>query len=106
MAAGPLHATLVANTVSTLTLDLADPAPEVLSTATPKKAQVEVLNVTGTAEVYFTVDGTTPTVGGNTCFVLPAAMCALTVDDGTPGPTSTVKLISSGTPKISVRAAS
>lgn len=33
-----------------------------------------------------------------------AAKVALEVDDETPGPTSVVKLISSGTPKVSVRA--
>ena len=105
MTAGPLHATLVANTVTTLTLDLPDPAPENLSFATPKKPLVGVLNVNGAAEVYFTTDGTTPTVGGSGCHVLPATISALTVDDGTPGPTSVVKLISVGTPKVSVRAA-
>jgi hypothetical protein len=105
MAAGPLHATLVANTVTTLTLDLVDPRPDNLSFATPKQPRVGVLNLTGTAEVYFTTDGSTPTVGGNACHVLPAVISALEVNDETPGPTSTVKLISTGTPKVSVRAA-
>jgi hypothetical protein len=105
MAAGPLHATLVANSVTTLTLDLPDPVGDIRSFATAPVAQVEVLNVAGGGEVFFTTDGSTPTVGGNACYVLPAAICALTVTDGTPGATSTVKLISSGTPRVSVRAA-
>lgn len=105
MAAGPLHATLVADVVTTLTLNLPDPAGDVRSFATPPVAQVEILSLAGGAEVYFTTDGSTPTVGGNACYVLPAVICALTVNDGTPGPTSTVKLISAGTPRVSVRAA-
>lgn len=104
MAAGPLHATLVANVVTTLTLDLPDPAPEALSTATPKRARVGVLSVSGGAEVYFTTSGVVPTVGGDGCHVLPAVISALEVDDETPGPTSVIKLISAGTPKVSVRA--
>jgi hypothetical protein len=104
MAAGPLHATLVADTVTTLTLDLVDPRPDNLSFATPARPRVGVLSVTGTAKIYFTTDGTTPTVGGNACHILPAVISALEVDDGTPGPTSVIKLISSGTPEVSVRA--
>lgn len=104
MAAGPLHTTLVADTVTTLTLDVADPRPDNLSFGTPAKPQVGVLNVTGTAEVYFTTDGTTPTVGGNACHILPAVISALTVNDETPGSTSVIKLISAGTPRVSVRA--
>ncbi len=104
MAVGPLHATLVANTVTPLTLDVADPRPENLSFATPPRPRVGVVNVSGTAEVYFTTNGTDPTVGGAGCHVLPAAISALDVYDETPGPTSVVKLISVGTPKVSVRA--
>lgn len=104
MAAGPLHATLVADTVTSLTVDVADPRPDNLSFATPARPRVGVLNVSGGAEVYFTTDGTDPTVGGAGCHVLPAVISSLEVDDGTPGPTSVVKLISVGTPKVSVRA--
>lgn len=106
MAAGPLHATLVASTVTTLTLDVADPRSDNLSFATQTRPRVGVINLTGTAEVYFTTDGTAPTVGGNGCHVLPATISAVEVDDLTAGPTSVIKLISSGTPKISVRAVS
>lgn len=105
MAAGPLHATLVASTVTTLTLDLVDPVADLASFETPAGPRVEVLNVDGAAEVYFTTDGTTePTVGGNGCHVLPAAIGAVEVADRTAGATSVIKLISSGTPKVSVRA--
>jgi hypothetical protein len=97
------HATLVANIVTTLTLTAPDPQADLVSFAAPRPARIEVLNVSGTAKVYFTVDGSTPTVGGANCMLLPAAVCALTVADETPGPTSTVKLISSGTPDVSVR---
>lgn len=88
-----VHATLTASTVDTATLT----APNVPS--------VTVVNRTGTAEIYFTISSTAagavaPTVGGANCFVLPAAICSLTV------PISSgqvvVSLISSGTMAYSV----
>ena len=88
------HATLVADTVTTLTFT---------ETASPPPANIEVTNVTGTAAVYFTVDGTTPTVGGTNCQVIPAAIGSLAVSEESGGSTFTVKLRSSGTPGVSVR---
>lgn len=89
MTASPAHVTLVANTVSTVTLD-------------GNYNQVEVLNVDGAAAIYFTVDGADPTVEGNGCHVLPAAIGGLTADAPAYAP-PVVKLISIGTPKVSVR---
>lgn len=89
MAASPQHATLVASTVTTLTFDEA-------------YRRVEVLNVDGTAEVYVTTTGTAPTVGGTGCHVLPAAISSVEIPVRTWGGT-VVKLISAGTPKVSVR---
>lgn len=86
------HVTLVADTVATVTL-------------TTNAGSIEVVNRTGTAEVYFTTDETTPTVEGDDTHVLPAAICAVTVADETGGKNSVIKLISAGTPKVSVRAA-
>ncbi len=85
------HQTLVAATVATVNL-------------TTNGSRIEVVNRSGTAEVYFTTDGSTPTVGGNDCHVLPAAIGAVEVADDTAGANSVVKLISSGTPAVSVRA--
>ena len=62
---------------------------------------VEVVSHDGAAAVYFTVDGSTPTVAGAGCWVIPAAPSALSVDVPTAGGT-VVKLISSGTPRVSV----
>ncbi len=104
MAAGPLHWTLSAATVKTLTLDLVDPKQGNLSFGDPVKPRVEVTNVDGAAAVYFTTNGADPTVGGDGCHVLPAAIGAVEVNDETPGATSVIKLISAGTPKVSVRA--
>lgn len=64
---------------------------------------VEVVNIDGTAAVYFTVDGTTPTVEGDNTIALAAV-----AGDSALVPTGatesiTVKAISSGTPTISVR---
>lgn len=97
------HATLVAATVSTQTLALVDPVGDLTSFATPPRAKVGVMNRSGTAAVYFTTDGSTPTVGGANCYALPAALCELVVADETPGATTVVKLISAGTPDVSVR---
>lgn len=66
---------------------------------------VEVLSHDGAAAVYFTVSGGTATVAGQDCWMVPAAAGAITVDVGTAGDT-VVKLISAGTPKVSVSKAS
>ncbi|MEV5211339.1 hypothetical protein AB0K35_28085 [Micromonospora sp. NPDC053740] len=83
------HATLVANTVTTLTF-------------TTNGAKVEVLNVDGAAEVYFRTDGANPTVGGANCHPLPAAVNSCEAADESTGDT-VVRLISAGTPRVSVR---
>lgn len=81
-----VHETLVASTADSVTF-------------TDDITEVEVLNRDGAAEIYFTVDGSTPTVGGENCRVLPAAIggLELRVEHG-----DVVKLISSGTPTYSV----
>lgn len=93
MAGNPQHATLVATVVTTLTFDR-------------DFARIDVLNVDGTAAVYFTVDGTTPVVGATGTFVLPAAITNIELSPRNEGAAHTgvtvVKLISSGTPKVSV----
>lgn len=90
------HGTLVANTVT------------VVAVPDMEFSNVEVVNRDGLAEIYFKVypagdSSPDPTVGGNDCEVLPASMNALSVDTPAPGVFS-VKLISAGTPKYSVRA--
>lgn len=65
-------------------------------------SMARVVNMDGTAEVYFTVDGTTPTVGGDNCIALPAAIGSVEVKEEISGD-AVVKLISAGTPKVSVR---
>lgn len=67
--------------------------------------RVRVVNLTGDAIIYFTLDGSTPTVGGVATYVLPAAIS----NDEEPVPDSkasnaVVKLISAGTPTYSVLA--
>lgn len=89
MAGSPQHATLVAATVATLTFDY-------------DAGEVEVLNVDGAAAVYVRTDGTDPTVAGTGCDVLPAAIGYARLKVRTDGNT-VVKLISSGTPKVSVK---
>ena len=86
--ADPQHATLVASTVKTITLAV-------------DANKVNICNVDGSAEVYITVDGTTPSIGGDGAWVLPAAIGDLELEVTGPGNT-VVKLISAGTPKVSV----
>jgi hypothetical protein len=85
------HVTLVADTVATVNL-------------ATNAARIEVVNVDGVAAVYFTTDDSVPTVAGDNTHVLPAAIGAVEVPDETAGQDSVIKLISAGTPKVSVRA--
>ena len=88
--ANPQHFTLVANTAKTFTLD-AD------------FNSVEVTNVSGTAAVYFAI-GSDAAIGvqADGCEVIPAAIGSLTVKVRTSGNT-VVKVISAGTPQVSVK---
>ncbi|MEV5819292.1 hypothetical protein AB0L22_08965 [Micromonospora haikouensis] len=65
--------------------------------------RIEVLNRDGSAEVFFTTDGTDPAIAADGCHVLPAAIGAVEVADQTSGTNSLVKLISAGSPAVSVR---
>ncbi len=91
------HGTLVAATVATVVVTASRATGAINQIGLPG---IEVVNRSGSAEIYFTVDGSTPTVGGEDCHVLPAAICAMSVPGV--GSTVTVKLISSGTPTYSV----
>lgn len=62
---------------------------------------IEVLNRDGAAEIFFTVDGTEPTIEGDDMYVLPAAIGSMVVQSPGAGDT-VVKLRSVGTPKYSV----
>lgn len=89
------HKTLTANVVDSVTLDL------VGSLGTPR---VEVMN-RGTADpISFTVDGSTPTVLGDNCYVVPAGG-ALQVSL-TPAASGAVKLIAASAVAYSVTEAS
>lgn len=84
------HSALTAATIDTVTVT----APQV---------EVCLTNRTGADEIYFTIDGTAPTVGGQNCFVLPAAICSRTIQKNAFGATvAVVKLISAGTDSYSV----
>jgi hypothetical protein len=83
------HAQLVAATIDTVTLD-------------SDYARVEVINRDGTAEIFFTVDGGDPTVLGDNTHVVPASISKTTVHAFKKA-TTVVRLISSGTPKYTVR---
>lgn len=90
MAASPQHATLVAATVATMTFDLDFP-------------EIEVTNVDGTDIIYFRCGSTAPTVAGAGSYVVPAIEGAtVRMRPQTSGAT-VVKIISAGTPKVSVR---
>lgn len=82
------HVTLTATVVATVEMD----APY---------ETTEIVNRDGTAEVYFTRDGSTPTVGGDNTEVLPAAICGIVLPYDS-DEADVVKMISAGTPKVSV----
>lgn len=90
------HVTLTAATVATTTLTGHD------------YGSVEVVNVTGTAPVYLSYDGSAappnPAVAGNDFDVLPAAAGATTTIHRTSAAAMVVKAISAGTPSIAYRA--
>lgn len=89
--------TLVAATVATVTLD-------------QPYETITVFNRSGTAEIYFRLDGVNPTVAGDDCFIVPAAITqeseqgitsiAQSASGAVTG--SKVLLISSGTPTYTV----
>ena len=79
------HATLVGSTVDTVKLQ--DPT-----------SSVEVVNRDAALTIYFTVDGTDPTVAGDDTIVLPPSAVHHWL-----APTDTVKLISSGAAAYSVQ---
>jgi len=83
------HATLIATTVDSVTI-------------TEKRFDaVEVTNRDGAAEIYYTIDGSTPAVGADNTWVLPAAVSSRVHDAAGDGNVK-VELISAGTPKYSV----
>jgi hypothetical protein len=79
------HATLGAATVDTV---------NVSSTHT-----VEVLN-RGAADIYFTIDGSVPTVGGDDTYIAPAGQPVVVTTDESR--ITVVKLISASNPAYSV----
>lgn len=88
VAARSKYGTLAANTVKTETLDMRYP-------------KVEVVNRDATAEIFFTVDGSSPTVEGDGTYFLLGGQSLLIPVQTSMDPT-VVKLISTGTPKYAV----
>lgn len=81
------HGTLTASTVATVALDGGN--------------NVEVVN-RGTVDIFARTDGTNPTVGGaDDDYVIPAGGYLSIPDEDSSSSTTTVKLISSGTPGYS-----
>lgn len=91
------HGTLTAATVATVSVG-ADVVDNWKAATT-----IEVLNRSGSAEIFFTLDGSAPTVAGPNTYIVPAAIGSVMVDVTLDGPV-TVKLISTGTPTYSVLA--
>lgn len=65
---------------------------------------VRVYNDSGTTAIFFTTDGTVPTVNGSNCYRVPATAGASTSVDVTGVSPTLVKLISSGASTYSVQA--
>lgn len=82
------HLTLVAGQVTTVGLET-------------NGARVEVFN-RGVDDVWFTTDNSTPAVDTDDVHIVSGGS-AVEVDDETSGQNTVVKLLSAGTPKVSVR---
>lgn len=67
-------------------------------TFTDRTFRVRLWSADGASEIWYTTDGSTPTVGGKNCNYLPAAVS----NDEVPLEGSAVKLISAGTPSYVV----
>lgn len=65
-------------------------------------AEVEVLNLNGAGIIYFTVDGSAPTVAGKHCHLVPAAAGAGKRVNVRGAGLTTVKLISAAAASYSV----
>ncbi len=83
------HVTLTANVPTTITLEA-------------NAGRIEVFN-RGTDDVWFTTDDTIPAADADDVHIVSGGS-AVEVDDETAGKNSVIKLISAGTPKVSVRA--
>lgn len=96
MATHTVAAGAIGTAAFTLTADTVD-------TVTFTGTSLDVVEIVsdGTAAVWYSLDGSTPTVGGANCYYIPAAV-------GTdlrkpPSNATVVKLISSGTPLLRVQ---
>lgn len=91
MAGGsPQHATLVAATIAPVSIDL-------------DFDLIEVMNVSGTATIYFTTDGTAPVALATGTFAVPAVAGAVVRAPAPQGNPTLVRLLSTGTPVVMVR---
>lgn len=64
---------------------------------------IQVLNRTGTAEIFVTVDGENPTTDGDDVDIVPSAIAVLDLTSRS-GVDTTVKLLSAGAQKYTVKA--
>lgn len=90
MAAKRKYGTLVADTVTTVTL-------------TQPGQRIGVMNLSGTARITFTINGATPTTtigSADDQWIVPAVIGQVTVTDETTA--GVIKLISTGTPEFAV----
>lgn len=87
-----VHGTLVANTMTTVTL-----------TANHNEVEVIHRGGAGAADIFFTVDGANPTVNGEDTDVAPNGVGQRTQVGAYKKQNTVVKLISSGTPAYTVR---
>lgn len=95
--------TLVTSTVDTVTFQGTGAGDVFEGTPTGAATQVEVMT-DGTAAVYFTTDGSTPTVSGANTYKIPASggVSAMAVAPLVNNGDIVVQLISAGTPVYDV----
>lgn len=98
---GAHEKTAAAGVVDTVTFEPGSPSTPGWARRLPR--QIEVLT-DGAADVYVTVDGSTPVAAATNCYRVPAAAGSTVIDvrDANAVDAVVVKLISSGTPVYSV----
>ena len=98
---GAHEKTAVAGVVDTVTFEVGSTSAPGWAGRLPR--QVEVLS-DGAADLYVTVDGSTPAAAASNCYRVPAVAGATVIDvrDADATDEVVVKLISSGTPVYSV----
>ena len=97
MATYTVSADAIGTSLFTMTANTAD-----VVTFTDDLTDVEVVS-DGAAAVYYTIDGSTPSINGANCYYLPSGVASVDARKPRTDGGTVVKLISAGTPSVRVQ---